>query len=307
MKRIGHKAIQQASVLPKLPACFQSFRGVHGATKPPLVLVLDVDETLWRSHVPGVHQTNKLFEHDFTVELRSQGETSLPTSTTDNADEVKPSGQSTEIRVSLRPGLAKFFDWIQARRSEGVIEAPWIFTQGSTIYINALKEKVDPTGEIFGDRILCRGACTRLKRPWPWVHKDLTRVPCGEDGGEHPERVILVENNPMSGLLYPNHLLMVHDWVGGNKFDRELARVSATVDAVLEGSSGNYAETLRDITTGHEEFTQDLEKLHELVSNPPPKGKTANQAIKEVWGKAVKAKTRLIEQQPRRKVSSIRS
>lgn len=309
MLQVGPKALRQATV-PRLRACFQRFQGLHGAAKPPLVLVLDVDETLWRSHVPGVHRTNKDFEHDFKVELHLDENGETPTSTTEPAsssDGPSPGAVGShhkEIRVALRPGLDNFFEWIRRRRSEGVIEGPWIFTQGSTVYLDAVKAKVDPTGDIFGDRILCRGACTPLQRPWPWVKKDMTKVPCGEDGGAHPERAILVENNPMSGLGHPNCLLMVHDWVGGNKFDRELKRVMATLDAVLDdttGEPGDYARTLRDITPGHGDFAKDLEHLHECVSVAPPKGKTANQAIKEVWIKAVKAKTRLIEQQPRRK------
>jgi len=289
---------------PRVQACLSHFRAAHAAGQPPLVLVLDVDETLWRSYVPNVHKPSKpmAVEPDFTVQLKSDGE--VPTSATDMGDEGRMAHafQENDIRVALRPGLAKFFKWIRERRSDGLIEGPWIFTQGSQIYLNALMPMVDPTGDIFGDRILTRAACTRLRTPWPWVHKELDRVPCGEDKGVHPERVILVENNPMSGLLYPDHLLMVHDWTGQNAFDRELKRVSATIDAVLadaKGAPGDYAAKLRDATPGHDDFKQALEHLHGLVKlDQPPKKKPA-QAIKEVWYKAVRAKTQLIEQQPR--------
>lgn len=274
--------------------------------QPPLVLVLDVDETLWRSHVPGLHKTQKRFAHDFVVEIKTAGvgtsaRDDLPPPSFITADTGKV--ETHEIHVSLRPGLAKFFEWILLRRSEGVIEGPWIFTQGSTNYLNALLPRIDPTAEIFGDRVLTRASCHRFQKPWPWVHKDLAQVPCGEDQGSHPERVILVENNAMSGLLNPDNLLMVYDWIGGNKFDRELSRVSATLDEVISqqrthgDSPGSYAERLRDSTPGHDEFREELEHLHTCVTNAPLDGKTSDQAVSEVWHEVVRAKTKLIGRQ----------
>jgi len=282
----------------------------HGTAQPPLVLVLDVDETLWRSHVPGLHKTQRRFAHDFVVEIKTAGV--IGTSITSEDDLPPPSFitpdtgklETHEIHVSLRPGLAKFFEWILSRRSEGVIEGPWIFTQGSTNYLNALLPRIDPTAEIFGDRVLTRSSCHRFQNPWPWVHKDLSQVPCGEDKGSHPERVILVENNAMSGLLNPDHLLMVHDWIGMNKFDRELSRVSATLDEVIlqqrtheNSPPGSYAERLREITPAHDEFREELERLHRCVTNAPLAGQTDDQAVSEVWKQAVRAKTKLIGQQ----------
>lgn len=291
----------QRSAVHGVGRAFRGFSATTACKRPPLVLVLDVDETLWRSYVPNVHKPNKLMavEPDFTIQLRTDGE--VPTSATDSSGEVSRAStvQQNDIRVALRPGLSKFFEWIIKRRAEGLIEGPWIFTQGSNLYLNALLPFVDPTGEVFADRVLTRGACARLRPPWPWVHKHLTRVPCGEDKGEHPERCILVENNPMSGLLYPDHLLMVHDWTGSNVFDRELKRVSNTIDAVLretEGDSADYAKTLSRLTPDVDKFQKALEGLHEIVKSEP--SKKAPQAIKEVWIKAVRAKTKLIQQQP---------
>merc|ERR1719498_1713718 len=123
-------------------------------------------------------------EPDFTIQLRTDGE--VPTSATDSSGEESRAStvQQNDVRVALRPGLSKFFEWIKTRRAEGLIEGPWIFTQGSSLYLNAVVPQIDPTGDLFanGDRILTRGACTRLQKPWPWVHKELDRVPCGEDG-----------------------------------------------------------------------------------------------------------------------------
>jgi len=305
MRHVGADVLWHAAA-PRYWTRLRSRPFHEAAQQPPLVLVLDVDETLLRSHVPGVHQPQKLFEYDFACKVQSGGEMlTSPTmsriDTVNDQERQAASLQTSEVHISLRPGLFNFFEWIRTRRSEGAIEGPWIFTQGSRHYLDALMPNIDPTGDLFQGRVLTREACTRLKRPWPWVHKELNRVPCGEDRGEHPERVILVENNPMSGLLYPDHLLMVHDWVGGNKFDRELVRVSATIDAVLSESSGepgDYAAKLTSSTVGHDRFKKELDRLHQSVVHPLPPDKTKDQAIKEVWWKAVRAKTRLINQQP---------
>lgn len=279
--------------------------------KEPLILVLDVDETLWRSHVPGVHKHKPPAKFDFKVEINAGGErmTSAPTawtsstSSSSQADsETKEQGrQSKTCHVTLRPGLKKFFNWIVERRSQGVLEGPWIFTQGSSRYLNAVIPQIDPDGEVFGDRILTRGACLRMQSPWPWVHKELTQVPCGIGEQARTERVILVENNVMSCLLYPDNGFMVHDWTGDNAFDRELRRVSTVLDDVLSEPSGDYASRLAAITPGHQHFREEMAHLHECILRGLPAGQNKDEAIKDLWWQALKAKKRLLDQQGVRK------
>merc|ERR1719424_1985180 len=293
-------------------ACWLSRpRWAHSVAKPPLVLVLDVDETLWRTHFPD-NKIQRTFHDDLkviSIEMNSQGQsmttkTGAWTSSRADLDETTEALPSSEILVAPRPGLDQFFEWVRKRRSEGVIEGPWIFTQGSKRYIRAVVSELDPSGEIFGKRILTREDCTRMIKPWPWVHKDLSQVACGEDEASHPERVVLVENSAMSGLTYPRNQIMVHDWTGladDAPSDKELARVCNTLDSVLaeaEGEPGNYAERLARITPGLKEYTKALEKIHVAVGKNPPKGKSAGDAVKELWFKAVRAKTKLINQQP---------
>lgn len=157
--------------------------------------------------------------------------------------------------------------------------------------------QLDPEGELFGDRILTRGACVRMETPWPWVHKELSQVACSTGSQVDTKRVILVENNVMSCLLYPDNGLMVHDWTGNNAFDRELRRVSTILDEVLAAPSADYASRLASLTPGHEHFCQELAHLHDCIKRGPPAGKQKDEAIKDVWWQAVRTKRRLLDQQ----------
>lgn len=298
--------------------CRPRFFGSGTEPQAPLALVLDVDETLWRTYIPGISKTKKLPSCDFVVELDHSDKsqkltaweqaawTSSRHETGENTEEKPPDARTKriEIQVSMRPGLDEFFDWIRERRSEGVIEGPWIFTQASDKYLRAMLPEVDKTGEIFGERILTRGSCTRMRKPWPWVHKDLNQVPCGVDRGAHPERVVLVENNVMSCLHYPRNSLIVHDWIGDHsKPDTELRRVSSTLDALLletKGAPGSYAERLAAVTPGHLDYEEALADLRERVEEELPEGKAPADAIRSVWRRALKAKYRLLKHAEKR-------
>jgi hypothetical protein len=272
------------------------------STSPPLVLVLDVDETLWRTRFPGDRPLAKPIEYDFIIDMASMATTTCKAWSQSRIDDMRPNPMPTEIFVKKRPGLDKFFDWIRARREEGVIEGPWIFTQGSKKYISKVLPGVDPTGDVFAKRILTRKACTPMDKPWPWVHKDLYQVPFDRGAEEDARRVVIVENNPMSCLLYPKNSLMVHDWMGDNPSDAELERVSATLDAVLNGSEvigGDYAGCLTRMTPGHDAFEQALAGLLQSVNRKFPPHISSNDAIRKLYLQAVKAKTALINQQAR--------
>merc|ERR1711918_111355 len=95
-------------------------------------------------------------------------------------------------------------------------------------------------------------------------------------------------------------MLMVHDWTGEKPGDAELARVRKIIDAILSettGAPGHYAEKLACIVPGYERFKKSLLQLRELVVNGRPDGKSEEQAVKEIWMKAVHAKRRLIFEQ----------
>merc|ERR1712176_632449 len=111
---------------------------------------------------------------------------------------------------------------------------------------------------------------------------ELTRV--SHSGGA--SAVVLVENNPMSILLHPTNSLLVQDWRGDGAFDRELARVTAILDAILlerNGEAGDYAGRLAEVTPGFPAFQQELEYLLSRVRSEPPSGKSHDVAIIELW------------------------
>lgn len=274
----------------------------RSAIGPPMVLVLDVDETLWRTRIEGQGDNAKLSKVDFVVDLSVDGDaapeplTSAPTS--NPFKKVTVSG-AVECHISLRPGLHAFFDWMRQRRREGSIEGPWVFTQGSDRYVKAVLSKVDPEGEMFGDRVLSRNACTRMNQPWPWVHKELAAVQQHSETEIKQEQIVLVENNVMSVLMHPSNSVIVQDWRGDGKHDVELGRVSALLDAALfdesSGEPGDYAGRLAE-APGHPRFRKDLAMLRERVASELSSvaGKRRELAIREVWMEALKVKSRFL-------------
>jgi len=252
---------------------------------PPLILILNLDETLLRrtpstSWTPSMHKTQQLANVDFTTYVDVGG------------------GASLECSVSLRPGLSAFFDWVRARRNAGLLEGPWLFGQGGSVYLKEVLQKVDPMGDLFAGRVLAQSACTPLQKPWPWALKDLTRVPCAE-GSAVPDisRMVLVENNAVSAILNPGNALLVRDWLGDDAHDTELERVSAILDTLMsEGadSGGDYARHLTEITPGHVAFQQRLGTLRERLEADPPTHAPLKIVVHNMWKEACDIKQEVL-------------
>eukprot|EP00928_Gymnodinium_smaydae_P022654 TRINITY_DN18960_c0_g1_i2.p1 TRINITY_DN18960_c0_g1~~TRINITY_DN18960_c0_g1_i2.p1 ORF type:complete len:293 (-),score=29.06 TRINITY_DN18960_c0_g1_i2:89-967(-) len=244
---------------------------------PPLILLLDLDETLLRPKFPTApeHAHRKMDKADFEV----------------NVDV----GDGVSCLLSMRPGLAEFFDWIRVRRSEGVLEGPWLFAQGKQPYIDAVLPVVDPDGDIFSTRILAHEACTQVKTPG-YVLKDLHRVPCDSAEGEtRVPQMILVDNNPVSAFLHPRNTFVVRDWKADREDDVELARVSATLDALIADSAdlgGDYASKLAQMTPGHGNFCKQLNTLRPLLEGKLRDGEKVERRIRQIWDRACKMKHR---------------
>jgi TFIIF-interacting CTD phosphatase-like protein len=245
----------------------------------PLILVLDLDETLLRPKIPLVpeHARRNLTSIDFEATIDVNG--------------------GVQCLVSLRPGLDAFFDWIRERRLNGAIEGPWLFAQGQAPYVEALLAKIDPEGDIFSTRILTKEECTIPKMPG-YVLKDLSRLPCETvNGVDAVSRMILVDNNSISALLYPQNVLLVRDWRGDIADDQELARVSTTLDTLLnstEGPAGHYAKRLAQMTPGHNRFRREIPALRSLVDSKLRDGETPQRRLHQTWTRACKIKQELL-------------
>lgn len=242
---------------------------------PPLILALDLDETLLRPKISGDsgHRTRVLKTVDFEVKL--------------------PVGTGVNCQISLRPGVDKFFEWIRARREDGVLEGPWLFAQGHVRYVGPVLTKLDPEGDIFGERVLSKQDCTKAQIPG-YVLKDLTRmVP-----EESIPQVILVDNNAVSAILHPDNALLVRDWRSDGKPDTELERVIATLDALIANGgavAGNYAGLLAMSTKRHDAFSKELPGLMSLISTDLDEGESLQGRLTKTWMTACRMKQELLD------------
>lgn len=260
------------------------------ATAPPLILLLDLDETLLRPKLQRVHANRKLASVDFRIIIDG----------------------SINCAASLRPGLSEFFAWIRARQASGHIIGPWIFGQGAKQYIKPVIHQLDPKKEVFGGRILAKDKCTKLRQPWPWVLKSFYKVPekglgassvsdCEELSdleGNFP-RMVLVDNNVMSSILHPENTLIIRDWEGDGKEDTELARVAAKLDAIIladlaDGATGNYQKHLVQLTPGFDKFKATVAGLHARMKKHPDPDRELKEVLVEAWQEACSAKRELL-------------
>jgi hypothetical protein len=180
---------------------------------------------LCSSACDNVHKKRKLIIVDFNVDV-----------------EIGDPPDTFNCKVRKRPGLETFFKWIEERRSAGLIEGPWLFTTSAPVYTKALLRRIDPGGRIFGMRVLARQACEPSGMPG-FMLKDLSQIPSKGEGAEN--RKVLVDNNPVSCILYPANSVLIRDWLGEDAEDKELARVQATLDLVIQ-----KAGSLRDVDSG---------------------------------------------------------
>jgi len=251
----------------------QQRRSFHaGGSQPPLLLVLDVDETLWRCVISGVHKKRHLAKIDTHV----------------NIEALSRDGTSHVVGcdISWRPGLTEFLDWIRMRRDEGAIEGPWLFTTGAYSYVHAVLTELDPDGDLFGSRVLAKDACTTTATPSFYL-KDLNVVP--STGGV--KRTILVDNNPVSCILQPESCILIHDWLGDGVPDNELARVISVLDdAIANGMEGDYAGAIARAAAGHDTFKQNLANLMTIISEKPNLERSLSLMLKERWAEVISVK-----------------
>uniref|UniRef100_A0A7S1KWH9 Mitochondrial import inner membrane translocase subunit TIM50 n=1 Tax=Alexandrium catenella TaxID=2925 RepID=A0A7S1KWH9_ALECA len=279
----GVQPLQRVATPCRLGARRRQLSSGGGGGLPPYLLALDLDETLVRPKIHGVpeHRARTLKSVDFEVSL--------------------PVGEGVPCQISLRPGLAAFFDWMRKRRAEGTLEGPWLFAQGAPVYVKPVLKRLDPSGDIFGDRLLTKEHCTVPKTPG-YVLKNLTSLVKGDNSGAGVGRVILVDNNAVSAILHPTNTLMVRDWRGDRPQDNELERVSSVLDeltaAMREGAEGvvpgDYASLMSSRTPGYSVFCQEMRGLHSLLDSDLSAGEPLKQRLRHAWGIACRSKEELL-------------
>jgi len=270
-------------------AAVQTTPGRTPPGRPPLLLVLDLDETLVRVCCEGVHHNRSLPRVDFRV-MVDVGE--------------PPKTTSFDCGVAMRPGLESFLEWIQERRDAGMVEGPWLYTTATANITKAVLRRIDPGGKIFRMRVLTREACVPVRMPGFFL-KDLGRVP-SEAGCQSLRRRVLVDNNPVSCIMNPESSVLVRDWLGNDPADAELERVRSVIDTMVEREqaleeedSGDYVSHLSQLIPGHATFRERLQELGlRLDASPPTEVKSLRSAMKSAMAECMDIKRELLGAAP---------
>jgi len=255
------RAVPRGGFSHRFGTCYRGLATVkQQPPRPPLLLILDLDETLVRVACKDVHKNRKLEQVDFNVLVE------VPSS---------PKPLTFDCGVAVRPGLDTFLGWIQERRNAGAIEGPWIFTTATPSFVKAILRKIDPGGSIFGFRILARGACTPTRMPG-YLLKDLSRIRSSFKFGLESQRKVLIDNSPISCIHDPGNAVLVRDWLGSNAHDTELARVQSLIDRALNEASSqdacvNYAGCITSLMPGHAHFQKRLQEVGAKLNGDVPR------------------------------------
>ena len=188
-----------------------------------LIVVLDMDECLLHSQFLSNAAVAQVYAHQLQrrQQARSNSTTSDATasSAVDSFRVTLPDGDL--VHVHLRPGVHDFLQQICTRYETH------IFTAALPIYANPVLDKLDPDGTLFGNRRWFRDSCTFDPPPHgsgAYV-KNLSRLPATRD---NLDRVVLVDNNPLSFLANPHNGILVNSFYD-DPTDQTLAAVSQLI------------------------------------------------------------------------------
>lgn len=158
-----------------------------------LIVVLDMDECLIHSQFLSTPGAAQVYAHQLKQKRRNQ---------TSNGGEVDsfrfslPDGDL--VHVNIRPGLHEFLQAVTSKFETHV------FTAAMDIYAKPLLDHLDPSGDMFAGRWY-REHCSFDAQQQAYV-KDLGRLPTL---GNDLDRVVLVDNNPLSFLANPSNGILV--------------------------------------------------------------------------------------------------
>lgn len=212
------------------------FLFANAATLPPLLVVLDLDETLVHASLCARRGPPPAIGDADTGSLRggSQGATAasdlpswLPSRLVQPAADFEAQGRNlilglgedVPLSVSVRPGAEGF---VQSLLQEPSVDVA-VYTAGTEPYARQTLRRLGLEGRI--EAVLFRDECVPFGLP---VTKDLGKL------GRDLARVVLVDNAARSFWLQPQNGILVSDWKGGDPTDAELDRVLEELTGLLK-------------------------------------------------------------------------
>ena len=159
-----------------------------------LIVVLDMDECLIHSQFLSTPAAAKVYAHQLQQQRRNS--TATNARVVDSFRFSLPDGEL--VHVNVRPGLLEFLQAVTAKFETH------IFTAAMEVYAKPLLDHLDPEGTMF-DGLWYREHCVFDAQQQAYV-KDLTKLPALNDS---LDRVVLVDNNPLSFLANPSNGILV--------------------------------------------------------------------------------------------------
>jgi CTD small phosphatase-like protein 2 len=168
-----------------------------------MIVILDMDECL--IHSQFLSSNAQSYAHQLKQKRIHQHLQPV-----DNFRFALPDGEM--VHVNLRPGLQDFLKAVTDRFETHV------FTAAMQVYAKPLLDHLDPNGAMFAGRWY-REHCSFDPRQGAYV-KNLTKLPLPVD----LDRVVLVDNNPLSFLANPSNGILVSSFYN-DPTDASLASV----------------------------------------------------------------------------------
>lgn len=167
------------------------------ATKPlrqyesDLVVFLDMDECLIHSQFLNSPLAAQVYAHQLFQKRRASASTNARV---DSFRFSLPDGEL--VHVNVRPGLREFLQKVCSKYETH------IFTAAVPLYADQVLNTLDPDQTLFAGRWY-RDSCSYDAQQQALV-KDLNKLPFSQ-----LDRVVLVDNNPLSFLANPNNGILV--------------------------------------------------------------------------------------------------
>lgn len=165
-----------------------------------LIVVLDMDECLIHSQFLNSPVAAQVYAHQLFQKRRANSAASPSTAAkaVDSFHFTLPDGEL--VHVNVRPGLRDFLHKVCHKFETH------IFTAAVPLYADPLLNILDPTQTLFAGRWY-RDSCTFDADRQAHV-KNLNNLPL-QRTQQQQQRVVLVDNNPLSFLTHPNNGILV--------------------------------------------------------------------------------------------------
>jgi len=174
----------------------------HRQYESDLIVVLDMDECLIHSQFLNSPVAAQVYAHQLFQKRRATSAASTNNSVTaaklDSFHFTLPDGEM--VHVNVRPGLRNFLQKVCHKYETH------IFTAAVPLYADPLLNILDPTQTLFAGRWY-RDSCTYDADRQAHI-KNLNNLPL-RPTHQQQQRVVLVDNNPLSFLTHPNNGILV--------------------------------------------------------------------------------------------------